>query len=383
MTKKRGSATDAIHAGALHPRPAGAIGTPIFQASTYEYRGEDYHDIGYMRLSTSPNHKVLGARIAALEGSEAGLATGSGMAAISATLFTFLSAGDHLLVQDCVYGGTTGLLNHELARMGVTYTQIDPQNPETWDQHLRPETRLIYVETLTNPLVEMADLEAVVAFAREHGLLAVIDNTFATPVNFRPAEHGFDVVVESCTKYMNGHTDLIAGSVAAGAETLARIKKTLDHLGGHLDTHGCFLLERGLKTLPMRMATHNANALAVARFLEAHPAVSVVHYPGLESYPQHQRAKRLLDGFGGMVSFEMRDGVDAAERFLSRLKIPAVAVSLGGVESLIIRPASTVHAKLSPEERARSGIADSLIRFSVGLEDEADLLADLEQALED
>lgn len=381
MTAKPANSTTAIHAGELQPRPLGAIGTPIFQSSTYEYHGEDYHDIGYMRLSTSPNHRVLAARIAALEGSESALATGSGMASISAVLVTLLSTGDHILVQDCLYGGTTGILTGELARMGITHTQIDPQDPASWSALVQPTTRAIYVETLTNPLVQMADLESVVSFAQEKGLVSIIDNTFATPVNFRPAVLGFDIVVESCTKFMNGHTDIIAGSVAGTAEMVFRVKKTLDHLGGVLDTHTCFLLERGLKTLPIRMQHHNANALAVARFLDAHPAVATVHYPGLESYPQHARAARLLAGFGGMVSFEVKGGVEVAERFLSKLTLPVVAVSLGGAESLIIRPAAAIHGELSPEERARSGITDGLMRFSVGLEDASDLLADLEQAL--
>ena len=381
MTSQPANSTTAIHAGELRPRPSGAIGTPIFQSSTYEYHGEDYHDIGYMRLSTSPNHRVLGERIAALEGSEAALATGSGMASISAVLFTLLSTGDHILVQDCLYGGTTGILTGELARMGITHTQIDPQDPASWAAKIEPTTRAIYVETLTNPLVQMADLEAVVPFAREQGLVAIIDNTFATPVNFRPAAQGFDIVVESCTKFMNGHTDIIAGSVAGSRALVARVKKTLDHLGGVLDTHTCFLLERGLKTLPLRMARHNANALAVARFLDAHPDVDKVHYPGLAGYPYHERASRLLAGFGGMVSFELKGGVEAAERFLARLTLPVVAVSLGGAESLIIRPAAAIHGELTPEERARSGISDGLLRFSVGLEDEADLIGDLTRAL--
>jgi cystathionine beta-lyase/cystathionine gamma-synthase len=383
MTSRPANSTTAIHAGELEPRIEGAIGTPIFQASTYEYHGEEYHQTRYMRLSTSPNHQVLAARLASLEGAEAALATGSGMAAISAALLSVLSAGDHILVQDCLYGGTTGLLTNELARLDITHTHIDPQDPASWSALLRPTTRAIYVESLTNPLVQMADVEAVVAFAREHGLVSFIDNTFANPVNFRPAELGFDLVMESCTKFMNGHTDIIAGSVAGSAEMVAKAKATLDHLGGVLDTHTCFLLERGLKTLPLRMREHNKNGMAVARFLEDHPAVERVSYPGLESHPQHKRARRLLQGFGGMVAFEMKGGVEAADRFLSRLQIPAVAVSLGGAESLIVRPAVAIHGDLPPEERARSGITDGLIRFSVGLEDSADLLADLEQALSD
>jgi len=381
MTIKPANATTAIHAGALDPRPSGVIGTPIYQSSTYEYHGEDYHDIGYMRLSTSPNHKVLGARIAALEGSEAALATGSGMASISAALFTLLSSEDHVLVQDCLYGGTTGLLQNELSRMGITHMPIDPQDPGSWSAHLQPNTRAIYVETLTNPLVQMADLESVVAFAGENGLVSVIDNTFATPINFRPATMGFDLVVESCTKFMNGHTDIIAGSVAGSSEMVARVKRTLDHLGGVLDTHTCFLLERGLKTLPIRMAQHNTNAMTVARFLTGHGAVELVHYPGLEGHAQHERAARLLSGFGGMLAFEIKGGVDAAEAFLAKLTIPAHAVSLGGAESLIVRPAAAIHGELSDEDRASSGITDGLMRFSVGLEDADDLISDLAQAL--
>ena len=382
MTRRPANSTTAIHAGELHPRVEGAIGTPIFQSSTYEYHGEDYHEIGYMRLSTSPNHIVLGKRIAALEGSEAALATASGMAAITTALLTVMSTGDHLLVQDCLYGGTTGLLTNEFRRLGISHTQIDPQDPSSWAAQLQPTTRVIYVETLTNPLAQMADLEAVVEFAREHGLISFIDNTFASPVNCRPAELGFDLVMESCTKYMNGHTDIIAGSVAGSKDLVWKVKLTLDHLGGVLDTHTCYLLERGLKTLPVRIREHNATAMQIARFLEAHPAVARVHYPGLESHPNHERAARLLAGFGGMLSFELKGAVEDAERFLSKLTIPAVAVSLGGAESLIVRPAAAIHGALPPEERARSGITDTLIRFSVGLEDPADLLQDLESALE-
>jgi cystathionine beta-lyase/cystathionine gamma-synthase len=382
MTSKPGQSTKAIHAGALHPRIEGAITTPVFQSSTYEYHGELYHSVGYLRLSNSPNHVVLGERLAALEGSEAALATGSGMASISAILLTVLGTGDHMLVQDCLYGGTTGLLTTEFPRLGISHTPIDPQAPETWEERLEPNTKVIYVETLTNPLVQMADLEAVVAFARANNLVSVIDNTFASPINFRPAELGFDFVLESATKYINGHTDICAGVVAGSEERVWEAKLTLDHLGGVLDAHACFLLERGLKTLPMRVREQNATALRVAQFLEAHASVAKVHYPGLESHAQHERAARLLDGFGGMLSFELEGGVEGAEAFLARLTIPAHAASLGGAESLIIRPVTATHGGLTAEERARSGISDALIRLSVGLEDVEDLMEDLTQALE-
>ena len=381
MTSSLGTSTKAIHAGRLDPRASGAITTPIFQSSTYEYHGEEYHNVGYLRLSNSPNHIVLGERIAALEATEAALPTGSGMAAISATLFAILSTGDHLLVQDCLYGGTTSLLTHEFPRLGISHSHMDAQDPASWPGLVRPTTRVVYVESLTNPLVQVADLEAVVAFAREHGLVSVIDNTFASPVNFRPAELGFDLVMESGTKYMNGHTDLCAGVVAGSKENVFKIKITLDHLGGVLDSHACFLLERGLKTLPIRVREQNAAAQRIAEFLQGHPEVAKVNYPGLASHAQHARAARLFDGFGGMLSFELAGGVEAAEAFLGRLTLPAHAASLGGPESLIVRPAAATHGGVAPEERARMGISDALIRFSVGLEDVEDLLEDLGSAL--
>ncbi len=374
--------TRAIHAGRLEPRIEGAVVTPTFQSSTYEYHGEDYHDIGYLRLSTTPNHRVLSHRIADLEGAEAAVVTGSGMAAISSILVSLLSAGDHLLVQNCTYGGTSGLLKNDLSRFDLSYTLIDAQAPDAWEAHLTDSTKAIYVETLTNPLLELADLEAVAAFARAHSLIAIIDNTFASPAQCQPITLGFDIVLESCTKYMNGHNDLVAGSVSGSAKNIDRIKRTLNHLGGHLDAHGCFLLERGLKTLGLRVAHQASSASRIAACLDDHPAVSHVNYPGLPDHPQHERARRLLTGFGGMLSFELEGGVEAAERFLAAVRIPVVAASLGGAESLIVRPAAAVHGGLTPEERARSGISDGLIRFSVGLEGADDLLADVTQALD-
>lgn len=374
-------ATDAIHAGKQEPRPEGAVVTPIYQASNYEYHGEGYHDVGYARLSNTPNHRVLGERIAALEGTEDALVFASGMAAISATLLTVLSAGDHILAQDTLYGGTTGLLTQDLPRFDISHSVIDPQDPGSWAHGLTATTRAMYVETLTNPLCQVADLEAVVAFAREHELVTIIDNTFASPINFRPAEHGFDLVIESCTKFMNGHNDVIAGSVAGRADLVRRIKVFNDHLGGALDPHAAFLLERGLKTLDVRVKRHNESATRIARMLDAHPSVTTVHYPGLEGHAQHERARHLFDGYGGMMALEVAGGVEAAEAFLAALTIPTVAASLGGAESLLVRPAAAIHSGLSAEERERSGVSEGLIRFSVGLEAAEDLIADLNAAL--
>ncbi len=374
-------ATVAVHAGE-HPRIGGAVVTPVFQSAMFE-TGSDvaYHDIKYIRLNNTPSHRAVADKIAALEGAEAGLVAGSGMAAISAALFAFLSAGDHLLVQRCLYGGTHGLVQDELAALGVAHTSIDARDPASWKAQLRPSTRVIYLEAMTNPLLEVADLRAVTAFAREHGLTAIIDATFATPVNFRPLAVGFDLSIHSCTKYMNGHSDIVAGSVAGSAELVDRVRRRLNHFGGSLDPHACFLLQRGLKTLPLRMAQHNASALAIAERLAQNPAIAKLHYPGLASHPDHARARELFRGYGGMLSFELHGGVAAAERFLSRVRIPLIAPSLGGVESLVTRPATTSHAGMPAAERERIGVTDALIRFSVGIEDTADLVADLEHAL--
>jgi cystathionine beta-lyase/cystathionine gamma-synthase len=373
--------TNCLHAGALRPRSHGAVVTPVFQSSTFEYHGESYHDVGYLRLSNSPNQRLLARRLAELEEAEAGLVTGSGMAAISAVLFSLLSSGDHLLVQDCLYGGTSGILTNELRRLGISYSVIDPQAPDTWEGLLESNTRAIYVETLTNPLVQMADLEAVVEFAGANGLVSIIDNTFASPVNFRPASRGFDLVIESCTKYLNGHNDLVSGCIVGRADLVRNAKLALDHLGGSLDPHACFLLERGLKTLALRVRYQSESASQIATALLEHPAVSRVYHPSLPVHPQHERAQRLLDGFGGMMSFELEGGLAMAETFLSKVRLPAVAASLGGVESLIVRPAAAVHSGLTAEERASTGITDGLIRFSVGIEDTSDLLSDLRTAL--
>jgi cystathionine beta-lyase/cystathionine gamma-synthase len=373
-----------IHAGEPRPRIGGAVAMPIFQSSTFETVGETgYHDVRYARLSNTPNHFALHAKIAALEGGEAALVTASGMAAISAALLSVLRTGDHLLAQKTLYGGTHDLITRDLARFGIEMTFVDAQAPSTWERELRPSTRAIYVETLTNPLLELGDHEGAARFARSHGLAALIDNTFATPLGFRPLAHGFDLVIHSATKYLNGHNDLIAGALSGSTKRIEAAKRTLDHLGGSLDPHACFLLHRGLKTLGVRFRHQSASALRVARFLVEHPAVGRVNHPGLPSHPQHDRARRLLPaGTGGMLSFEMRGGRDAAERLLSGVRVPINAPSLGGTESLVTRPAATSHAGLTAEERSAAGIGDGLVRMSVGLEDPEDLIEDLRQALD-
>lgn len=374
--------TKLIHAGEPAPRIEGAVALPVFQSATFEYAGQtSYHDLKYIRLNNTPNHIVLHDKLAALENGEAGLVTASGMAAISTTLLTLLSAGEHLLAQDCLYGGTHDFLTKDLGGFGISFDFIDGHDPAAWESKLRPKTRAIYVEAMTNPTLQVADLQAVVDFARAHGLISVIDNTFPSPVNFRPIEWGFDLSLHSATKYLNGHTDIVAGVVVGRAGLIQKITHKLNHLGGTLDPHACFLLNRGLKTLAVRMRHHNQSALEIARFLEDQPAIDRVNYPGLESHPSYQRARELFDGFSGMLSFEPKGGLAAAERLIQGVTIPISAPSLGGPETLITRPAVTSHAGLSAGDRARLGISDGLIRLSVGLEATQDLIEDLGQAL--
>ena len=374
--------TKLIHAGEPEPRVAGAVSIPIFQSAMFEYAGEtDYHDLKYIRLNNTPNHDAVHAKLAALENAGAAIVTASGMAAISTALLTVLSAGDHLLAQDCLYGGTHDLITKDFAGFGLSYDFINAGDPTSWKEKLRPNTKAIYVETMTNPLLEVADLKAVVAFAKQHGLISLIDNTFASPVNFRPPYYGFDISIHSGTKYLNGHSDIVAGACIGSVEIIGKIKKKLDHLGGSMDPHAVFLLHRGMKTLALRMRYQNDSAIRIAHFLETHPAVERVNYPGLESHRGHRHAVELFDGFGGVLSFELIGDTADADAFIKKTTLPIVAPSLGGVETLITRPTITSHAGMSAEDRKRLGISDKLIRLSVGIEATDDLIADLEQAL--
>src|ERR1700722_19577035 len=377
-----GIETRCIHAGEPEPRIEGAVSMPIFQSSTYEYRGEgSYFALRYIRLNNTPNHVALHRKLAAIEGAEAALVMASGMAAVATTLMTIAGAGERVMAQDCLYGGTHDLMRVEFPRMNIGVDYIDGNNPASWRENLTPQTRAIYVETISNPLMQVADLRATAEFARAHGLISIIDNTFASPVNFRPAEIGFDLSIHSGTKYLNGHSDIVAGAVIGRADLVEKINRTLSHLGGSLDPHACFLLHRGLKTLAVRVRHQNESALKIARWLEQHRAVARVNYPGLESHSNHLRACELFDGFGGVLSFELEGGLDAAGCFMERVTIPISAPSLGGVETLITRPSTTSHSGMSASERARAGIGDGLIRLSVGLESSDDLIEDFETAL--
>jgi cystathionine gamma-synthase/cystathionine gamma-lyase/cystathionine beta-lyase len=375
--------TRAVHAGEQRPGPEGSIVFPIYQGTVYATQpGEGYHDIQYIRLNSTPSQQYLHGKLAALEGAEAALATSSGMAAVTTILHTVLRAGDHLMVGDTLYGGTHNFLTDHAADLGWTYTFVDPHDPSSWAAARQPNTRAFLVETITNPLMRVGRLREVASFARAEGLVSVIDNTFASPVNFRPVEVGFDLVFNSATKYLGGHSDLVAGSVAGSAALVDRVRRKLNIYGATLDPHAGFLLARGMKTLALRVRAQNANAQALASFLAGHEKVIAVNYAGLADHPDHAHAAELLSGFGGMLSFRLAGGLDATEAFLEALRLPTVAPSLGSIESLITRPAITSHAGMSPADREKVGVTDDLIRLSCGIEHPDDLIDDLTQALD-
>lgn len=373
-------ATLLVHAGSRHIE--GAVVSPIFQSANYLQKEDatTYGEVVYLRLSNSPQQRALAEKLAAIEGAEAALPLASGMAAISTALLSVLSAGDHLLLQRNVYGGTATLLHEDLARFGITFTEVDGTRPETWAAAVLPKTRAFYVEGISNPLLDVPALDAVVAFCRENGLVSLIDNTFLSPAGFRPIPFGFDLVVHSATKYLNGHSDLVAGVVAGSRSRIDAVHALSHHLGGSLDPNACFLLDRGMKTLTLRLARQTETALQIAMFLADHPTVARVRYPGLPADPNHLRARTFFDHFGAMVTFEVHTDTQA-KRFLSDVRIPLHAASLGGVETLVVQPSRSSHLGMSPTEREALGITDRMIRVSIGIEDPDDLVRDFAQAL--
>ncbi len=371
-----------VHSGERRPGPEGSVVYPIYQGTVYSIEpGTAYHDLPYIRLNSTPSQRYLHDKLAALEGAEASVATASGMAAVATTLLSLLRVGDHVLASDCLYGGTHDFLTQHAGDLGWRYSFVDVHRPETWTAARTPQTKVFLVETITNPLMRVGLLREIADFARREGMLTVIDNTFATPVNFRPLQAGFDLSIHSATKYLGGHSDLVAGAVMGSAELIDQVRRTLNLYGGSLDPHAGFLLARGIKTLALRVRAQNDNAEALADFLSGHPEVAAVNYPGLASHPDHKHAADLLSGFGGMLSLRLRGGETAADALLDAVRLPSVAPSLGGVETLITRPAATSHAGMSPEDRERLGITSDLIRVSCGIEGTQDLIADFDQAL--
>ncbi len=376
--ESQGVNTLCTHAGELKDREFRGAVSPLYMSTSYAYEGVDKKR--YPRYFNTPNQEALCRKVAALEHTDAALIFGSGMAAVSTSLLAFLKRGDHLVIPRQIYGGTYNLLAEEFGHYGIEYTFIDQVGVTDFEAALRPETKVIYLETPSNPLLTITDLEAVGKFARSRGITTLIDNTFASPVNQNPADFGIDVIIHSATKYMGGHSDICAGAVAGSEAHIDRIFQLAKNLGGSLSDFTVWLLERSLKTMGLRVRAQNQNALALAKFLEKHPQVEKVHYPGLEHHPSHATAKRQMRGFGGMLSFEVAPGVDM-ETFLESLHLVKASMSLAGVESTLLSPAQTSHALLGPEERTRAGISDRLIRFSAGIEDIEDLKGDLTRAL--
>jgi cystathionine beta-lyase/cystathionine gamma-synthase len=375
--------TRVVHAGEPRPRIGYSVAMPIFQSSTFEYTGEaKYDDIRYLRLNNTPNHIALGEKIASLEKAESGLVVSSGMAAITSTLLAVVSEGKHLLAQDDLYGGTNHFLTEVFTGMGREVTLFSQDDLGSLKEKIRPNTVAIYIEGISNPMLRVPDLAKVVEFARTAGLISIIDNTIASPCNFTPIEAGFDIVLHSATKYLNGHTDIVAGAISGKRETIAQITNLVNLLGGCLDPHACFLLSRGLKTLGVRVRHQNQSALQVAKFLESCDQVEKVFYPALESHPDYAHAKKWMRGGSGMVSFLYKGTEEELDKFLGSLKIAVNAPSLGGPETLVTIPAKTSHSTLSSEDRKRLGIAPTLVRLSVGLEDPGDLIHDISRALE-
>ena len=377
-------ATRVIHGGQRPDPQTGAVMPPIYATSTYVQSSPGVHQGFDYARTRNPTRDALQASLANLEGGSAAFAFASGMAA-SATLLELLDAGSHLIAMHDLYGGSYRLFENVRRRSaGHQVSFLDLSDSAALEGAIRPETRLLWVETPTNPLLKLVDLTAVARIAHRHGLLTVCDNTFATPFIQRPLEHGFDIVLHSTTKYLNGHSDAIGGAaiVRADADLAERIAYLQNAVGGVPGPFDSFLTLRGIKTLALRMERHCANALAIARFLEQHPAIEAVRYPGLASHPQHALARRQMSGgFGGIVTAVLRGGLAASRRALERCRVFALAESLGGVESLIEHPAMMTHASLPPQVRGSLGISDGLIRLSVGVEDVEDLIADLRDAL--
>ncbi|MBI4442079.1 MAG: PLP-dependent transferase [Acidobacteria bacterium] len=377
-----GFATDAIHAGQPPDPSTGAVVVPIYQTSTYVHEELGKHK-GYEYSRTgNPTRAALERNLAVLEGGHGALAFASGMAATNAVL-TLLQAGDHVVCSEGAYGGTPRLFNAVLNNFGLEFTYVDTTRPENLLEALRPPTKMVFVETPTNPLMKLTDLAAVAAITRPRGILLVVDNTFLTPFFQRPLSFGADIVVHSTTKYLNGHSDGVGGAaVLAREEEYARLKFIQNAAGAILGPFDSWLVLRGVKTLPIRMRQHETNALVVAKYLAEHPMVKKVFYPGLAHHPQYDLARRQTRGFGGMMSFET-GSLESARKVLNRVRLCSLGESLGGVESLICHPATMTHAYFSEEERQRLGITQGLVRLSVGIEDVEDILDDLDQALKD
>ncbi|OQY06354.1 MAG: cystathionine beta-lyase [Desulfobacteraceae bacterium 4572_123] len=371
--------TKCVHAGEGADTITKGLNTPIFPSSAHEYL--DAEDLAYPRYFNTFNQKVIVRKICELEKAEDGILFSSGMAAISTVLFSFLKAGDHIILQDEIYGGSHAFVEEFFERFGISYSFV-ATNAGAIESAIRPETRIIFIETPTNPLLSIVDIKEVAETAKRNKCITVIDNTFATPINQNPVKLGIDIVIHSGTKYLGGHSDLSCGAAVTTLDLASKIRKTATNFGGNLNALTCYILERSLKTLSVRVKQQNENAFQTAKFLNHHSAVKNVYYPGLSDHPGHAVACDQMNGFGAMLSFELNDSNLSADNFMRKLSLVKPAVSLGGIETTICDPARTSHAKISPRVRARQGITDSLLRLSVGIENVEDLIKDIDQALE-
>jgi len=370
--------TQCVHSGTRKDPNTRGLNTPIYTSSSFEYL--DAPENVYPRYFNTPNQKTLIDKLCALENAEDGLIFSSGMAAISTVMLTFLSSGDHVVLQKDIYGGTHHFVTAEFDRFGIQYTFVS-NSTEGIEKAVQKNTKIIYIETPSNPLLLITDIEATARIAKANNALSVIDNTFATPINQNPLDLGIDIVAHSGTKYLGGHSDLCCGAVLARKELASKIWSAAANFGGSLNAITCYLLERSLKTLSVRIEKHNQNARIIAEYLQNDSRIPKVYYPGLESHPGYEMAKKQMQGFGGMLAFELGDAAQNPDRFLKNLKLITPALSLGGVETIICSPATTSHEKITDAERTALGITDNLLRLSVGIENAADIIADIDQAL--
>jgi cystathionine beta-lyase/cystathionine gamma-synthase len=373
--------TVVLHGGRESEDADSPIVTPIYQTVNFVQEIGTAEGLRYPRYGNSPNAELVQRRLASLEGAEASLLLASGMGATACALLALLRPGDHLLASSWIYGGSYQLFTRDFEAMGIDVTLVNPMESRAWRKGMRKKTRAIFLESPVNPSCRVVDLRPVSYLTKEAGLALVVDSTFASPINLRPLEHGADVVIQSTTKYLNGHQDALGGAVMGTAPYIEEVRQKMMTWGQAPDPFACWLLERGLKTLDVRVRRQNENALRIAEWCAERKEIVRLHYPGLEDHPDHQVAKACMNGFGGMLGFELKGGGQAADRFIRRLKLITHAPSLGGVESLISEPRYTSHAHLTSEQRAALGVPDGFLRLSVGLEHADDLIADIEQAL--
>ena len=377
-SNKLGINTICVHTGEVKDEQFKGAVSPLFMATSYAFDGVDVKR--YPRYFNTPNQEMLCKKIAALENTEDGLIFSSGMAAISATMFAFLKTGDHVIIQQVIYGGTFNLIVSEFEKYGIEYSFTESDKAADFKLLLKENTKILFIETPSNPLLGITDIDAIASLGKESGIITMIDNTFASPINQNPADFGIDIILHSATKYMGGHSDISAGAIAGSNEHIAQIWKTAINFGGNLSDQTVWLLERSLKTLNLRVKEQTKNAQEMAEYLERHKNIERVYYPGLNSHPQHDLAKRQMKGFGAMLSFELEEGINAMD-FQNALKLIKPSMSLAGLESTTVSPTQTTHALLSAQERLDRGIKDGLIRFSVGIEEPKDLIKDIEQAI--